>query len=39
MGVDNYQKNAQVLREVEKVIKQDKDKLPDFCKVLGQYLP
>ena len=34
MGVDNYQKNAEVLREVEKVIKQDKDKLPDFCKIL-----
>ena len=34
MGVDNYHKNAEVLREVEKVIKQDKDKLADFCKIL-----
>ena len=34
MGVDNYQKNVEVLREVEKAIKQDKDKLPDFCEIL-----
>ena len=34
MGVDNYKKNAEVLREVEKVVKQDKGKLADFCKIL-----
>ena len=34
MSVDNYQKNAQVLRDVENAIKQDKGNLADFCKIL-----
>ena len=33
-GMDNYQKNASLLNEVEKVIKYDSDKLVDFCEIL-----
>ena len=33
-GLDNYQKNAETLNEVEKVIKSDSTKLPILCQVL-----
>ena len=34
IGLDNYQKNAEMLNEVEKVIKSDSTKLPILCQVL-----
>ena len=34
IGIEKYQKNAEMLNEVEKVIKSDSTKLPIFCQVL-----
>ena len=34
IGIENYQKNAEMLNEVEKVIKSDSTKLPILCQVL-----
>ena len=34
IGIDNYQKNAEMLNEVENAIKADSTKLPIFCQVL-----
>ena len=34
IGIDNYQKNAEILNEVEMVIKSDSTKLPILCQVL-----
>lgn len=33
-GMDNYHKNAEMMTEVEKMIKDDRTKLPALCEVL-----